>query len=73
MCKRIEKEIEFYKDLFSKTFTAFLLTSGGTLTAYHKEGLTSFVIEGTIASAFLLISVLLTGYLYKREIRKLED
>jgi len=73
VCKRIEKEIDFYKDLFGKTFTIFLLTSGGTLTAYHKEGLTSFVIEGTIASAFFLLSVLLTGYLYKREIKKLED
>ena len=71
--RKIEKEIEFYKDLFGKAFTIFLLTGGGTLTAYHREGLTSFVVEGTIASAFFLLSVLLTGYLYKREIKKLED
>ena len=73
MSKRIEKEIEFYKDLFGKAFTLFLLVSGGTLTTYHHEGITSLVMGGTVASVFLFVSLTFTGYLYKREIEKLED
>ncbi len=73
MSLRTEKEVEFYKDLFGKVFTTFLLVSGGTLTTFHREGKSPMVMGGTVASLFLLVALIFTGYLYKREINRLEE
>ena len=70
---RPEKEVEFYKDLFGKAYTLFLVVSGGTVTHFSQKGTDSLTIAGMIISLCLFVSVLVTGYLYKRKINQLEE
>lgn len=70
---KIEKEVEFFKDIFGKTFTVFLLVATGTVTHYSQKGIDGLTAAGWIGSVILFTSVLFTGYLYKREINELED
>ncbi len=72
MC-RIEKEIEFYKDLFGKVFTLFLVVSGGTVAHFSQKGADLLTVVGTVVSLILLCSVLVAGYLYKEKVNQLED
>jgi len=72
MIRKVEKEIEFYKDIFGKIFTTFLLVATGTVTRLSQKGFDNFVITGLIASIVLFVSVLVTGYLYKRKVHELE-
>jgi len=56
MIRKVEKEIEFYKDIFGKIFTTFLLVATGTVTRLSQKGFDNFVITGLIASIVLFVS-----------------
>jgi len=71
--RRTEKEIEFYKELFSKSFSVTVLIGAATIAAMHKEGLSFWVGIGTVGFYW---SLLLTAIILKRwksKIKKLED
>ncbi|TCK04647.1 hypothetical protein [Phorcysia thermohydrogeniphila] len=70
---KLEKEIEFYRDLFSKVFTLFLVVSGGTVAHFSQKGVDLLTAVGIPVSLILLCSVLVTGYLYKSKVNQLED
>ena len=70
---RVEKEIEFYKDLFGKAFTLFVIVSGGTVAHFSQKGVDILTSAGTLISVFLFVSTLVTGYLYKEKINQLEE
>jgi hypothetical protein len=70
---RTEKEIEFYKDLFGKAFTLFLLVITGTTTTLFRYGINGWSIAGMILSLHLLVALAILGYIYKRKINELEE
>jgi len=70
---RIEKEIEFYKDLFGKAFTLFLLVVTGTTTTLFRYGINGWTVAGMLLSFYLLIALAVLGYIYKRKINELEE
>ena len=69
---RLEKEIDFYKDLFGKSFTLFVIVSGGTVAHFSQKGVDILTSAGTLISVFLFASTLATGYHYKMKIDQLE-
>ena len=70
---KVEKEIEFYKDLFSKVLTLFLLTVTGTVTTAFHYGICGWTIAGAFLSFHLAFSLCITGYIYKKKISELEE
>ncbi len=70
---RVEKEIEFYKDLFGKAFTLFLLVVTGTTTTLFRYGINGWTVAGMLLSFHLLIALAVLGYIYKRKINELEE
>ena len=47
----LKLEIEFYKDLAGKTFTANILTLASTVALFRTQGMTAWVVTGFVASA----------------------
>jgi hypothetical protein len=70
---RIEKEIEFYRDLFGKVYTMFLVVSGGTVAHFSQKGMDFLTVIGTIVSVCLFVSLLTVGYIYKEKINLLKE
>jgi len=60
----LKAEIEFYKDLASKVFTADLLAIAGTVTTIKASGINFWSILGILASygLTLVLGVLLSAY-----------
>jgi hypothetical protein len=73
MCKRLEKEIELYKELFGKAISICILIGAGTITLWHKEGFTLWTAVGIIS---FYISLLITGITlekWREKINSLEE
>jgi len=71
--RRIEKEIEFYKELFSKLTSVVILIGAGTLALWHKEGFSLWVGLGLIGFYFSLIADGIIVKKWKDKISSLED
>ena len=71
--KKTEKEIEFYKDLFGKAYTLFLLVVTGTVTTLFHYGLNGWGVAGMLLSLALAVAVSVVGYISKRKIKELEE
>jgi len=71
--KRTEKEIEFYKDLFGKVYTALLLAITGAVTTAFHYGVCGWSIAGLFLSFHLAVTFVVVGIIYKRKIDELED
>ncbi|GAB6075303.1 hypothetical protein [Desulfurobacterium crinifex] len=73
MCKRLEKEIEFYKELFNKAVSISILVAAGTITLWHKNGFSLWVGIGIVALYFSLIITGITLKKWRDKINVLED
>ena len=71
--ERRKAEIDYYKDLFGKLFTVFVLIAGGTIANLHNEGFNLWGIVGGIASFYLFVILAIVGYIYKRKINEVEE
>jgi len=71
--EKLKAEIDYYKDLFGKLFTLWLLVGGATLANIHRGGLGFWEILGVIATFYLFVVLTFIGYIYKRKINKLEE
>ena len=69
----LKLEIEFYKDLAGKTFTANILTLASTVALFRTQGLTIWVLIGFIVSAFLTCSYALFLYLWRNRIKEFKE
>jgi hypothetical protein len=69
----LKLEIEFYKDLAGKTFTANILTLASTVALFRTQGMTAWVVTGFVASAFLTSSYALFLHLWKKRIKEFEE
>ena len=72
MSKRIEKEIELYKELFSKAFSISVLIGAGTVAIWHKEGFSLWTAIGVVATYFSLLVVGVTLRKWWEKINSLE-
>ena len=70
---RIEKEIEFYKELFSKLTSIAVLIGAGTLALWHKEGFSLWVGLGLIGFYFSLLADGIIVKKWRERINSLED
>jgi len=73
MNRKTEKEIDFYKDIFGKVFTLFLLVITGTITTLFHYGVNNWSIAGMVMSFYLLVALYIAGYIYKKKINELEE
>jgi hypothetical protein len=73
MSKRIEKEIELYKELFSKAFSISVLIGAGTVAIWHKEGFSLWTAIGIVALYFSLLVTGITLGKWKEKINSLEE
>ena len=72
MSKRIEKEIELYKELFNKAISVTILVGAGTVAIWHKEGFSLCTALGVVATYFSLLVVGVTLRKWWEKINSLE-
>jgi hypothetical protein len=70
LSEKTEKEIELYKELFSKVLSISVLIGAGTITLWHKEGFSLWVAIGIVA---LYFSLLITGITLQKWIEKINS
>jgi len=70
--KRLEKEIEFYKELTGRLTTALFLSIGGTVAVMRKEGLEIWGLVGAIVSFSLALALVYYTKKWKTKIEELD-
>ncbi len=70
---RIEKEIEFYKEISGKLISISILVGAGTLAVWHKEGFSIWVAAGIVGFYFSILAVGISLKKWKNRINSLED
>jgi len=70
---RIEKEIEFYKEISGKLISISVLIGAGTLAVWHKEGFSVWVAVGIIGFYFSIVAVGIALKRWRSKISQLED
>jgi len=73
MANRIEKEIEFYKELFGRAFSVSFLIGAGTITVWHKGGFSGWVAIGIVGFYFSLLITGITLKKWREKINSLEE
>ena len=71
--EEIKLEIEFYKDLSTKAFTADILVAGGTVTLLQSKGLTFWSVVGIFMAYFLSISFFIFLRLWRQKIKEFKE
>jgi len=69
--KRLEKEIEFYKEVTGRLTTALFLSIGGTVAIVRKEGWEIWALLGAFTSFALTLALIFYMRKWKTKIEEL--